>query len=119
LGSYNANDTFWTSTDVNNDYRSWSWIVCTELGFFQESAPLGHPTIVSRVLQPAYDEITCQQFFPAAFPRPTAPQVERTNFGYEGWNLHTKHLYFGNGQRDPWLYATVSSPFTFVPDTPE
>ncbi|KAI0040526.1 peptidase S28 [Auriscalpium vulgare] len=119
LGSYNANDTFWTSTDVNNDYRSWSWIVCTEMGFFQESAPLGYPTIVSRVLQPAYDERTCQQFFPAAFPRLTAPQVERTNFAYEGWNLHTKHLYFGNGQRDPWLYSTVSSPFTYVPDTPE
>ncbi|KAI0043738.1 peptidase S28 [Auriscalpium vulgare] len=118
-GTYNANDSFWTSTEVDNAERSWSWIVCNEMGFFQESAPISHPTVVSRLLNISYDERTCQQYFPTAFPLPTAPQVERTNLAYEGWNLHTKHLYFGNGQLDPWLYATVSSPFTYVPDTPE
>ncbi|KAI0040522.1 peptidase S28 [Auriscalpium vulgare] len=119
LGSYDTSASYWTDTSLGNDDRSWMWVVCTEMGFFPESAPSPHPTIVSRIMQPSYDERLCQQYFPTAFPQPTAPQVERTNQAYEGWNVQTKHLYFGNGQRDPWLYATVSSPFTYVPDMPE
>ncbi|KAI0048182.1 peptidase S28 [Auriscalpium vulgare] len=119
LGSYNASDTYFTSTAIDNYDRSWMWIVCNEMGFFQNSAPFPHPTLVSHVWQDSDDERTCQLFFPTAFPRPTPPPVERTNFAYEGWNVHTTNIYFGNGQRDPWMYATVSSPFTYVPDTPE
>lgn len=32
-------------------------IRCNEVGFLQEGAPLNHPTLVTRLVQPAYDEV--------------------------------------------------------------
>lgn len=31
---------------------------CNEVGFLQDGAPLNHPTIVTRLVQPTYDEVT-------------------------------------------------------------
>lgn len=30
---------------------------CNEVGYFQDGAPLGHPSLVTRLVQPAYDEV--------------------------------------------------------------
>src|SRR5712664_3083703 len=32
---------------------------CTEMGYFRESAPIGRPTLVSRLLNVTYDEVSC------------------------------------------------------------
>lgn len=38
---------------------------CNQVGFYQEGAPLGHPTLVTRLVQPSYDEV---RVFPSSHP---------------------------------------------------
>lgn len=109
LGSYNYTQPYYTNTDIDNAFRSWFWVVCNEVGFLQESAPHGHPSIVSRLVQPAYDLRQCQAMFPEAFPSLPVPNTLRTNQAYKGWNVRLQRLFFANGQRDPWREATVSA----------
>ncbi|TCD70022.1 hypothetical protein EIP91_005274, partial [Steccherinum ochraceum] len=118
--TYNLTGPGYTDTSVDNPVRSWFWFECNELGFLQESAPLGQPTLVSRILQPNYDERQCIGMFPEAFPNP--PQIEisvaKTNAKYKGWNLKVDHLFSANGQRDPWRDATVSADGAQIQSTP-
>jgi len=110
LGTYNTSQAFWTDTSIDNADRSWMWIVCNEVGFLQDSPPPGLPSLVTRLVQPSYDLRQCQQMFSAAFPKPPNVQTARTNRLYDGWNVTISNLFFANGQRDPWRYATVSAP---------
>ncbi|KAK7062118.1 peptidase S28 [Favolaschia claudopus] len=118
LGSYNTSQAFWTDTSIDNAGRSWMWIVCNEVGFLQESAPPGVPSLVSRLIQPSYDLRQCQQMFPGAFARTVNVQTARTNRLYDGWNVSISNIFFANGQRDPWRYATVSAPGVVLKSTP-
>ncbi|KAH9071191.1 serine carboxypeptidase S28-domain-containing protein [Lactarius deliciosus] len=59
LSSYNTSQPYWTSTAVDNWVRSWLWTVCTKMGFFLPvSAPYGQPTLVSRLLNATYHEVS-------------------------------------------------------------
>ncbi|KAJ7724875.1 serine carboxypeptidase S28-domain-containing protein [Mycena metata] len=118
LGSYNTSQAYWTDTSIDNSGRSWFWIVCNEVGFLQESAPPGSPSLVSRLIQPAYDLRQCQQMFAAAFPSPPKIQTAQTNRLFDGWNVTISNLFFANGQRDPWRYSTVSAPGVVLKSTP-
>ncbi|EIN10777.1 hypothetical protein PUNSTDRAFT_132850 [Punctularia strigosozonata HHB-11173 SS5] len=109
LGTYNTSQSYWTDTSINNSGRSWQWIVCNEVGFFQDSAPVGTPSLVSRLIQPAYDSRQCQQMFPKAFRKPPVPNVAKTNALYKGWNVTEPRLFFATGSRDPWREATKSA----------
>jgi len=113
LGTFNASEPFWTDTTIDNADRSWEWIVCNEVGWYQEAAPSGTPSLVSRLLQPSYDERQCTNFFPEAFPSNTipVPTTSATNSKFGGWNVNIDRLFFANGKRDPWRDATVSSDF--------
>ncbi|KAH9174223.1 peptidase S28 [Lactarius sanguifluus] len=119
LSTYNTNQSSWTSTAVDNSGRSWFWIVCTEMGFFQVSAPQGQPTLLSRLVDVAYNERQCQQMFPEAFPRPPVPNVDATNKAYGGYYLQAERLFTATGLRDPWRDATVSADGVYVKSTPE
>ncbi|KAJ7852314.1 serine carboxypeptidase S28-domain-containing protein [Mycena leptocephala] len=124
LGSYDTSQAYWTDTSIDNAGRSWFWIVCNEVGFLQPQgfASSGNPSLVTRLVQPPYDLRQCQQMFPAAFPKqPNAQTVQtvRTNQLYAGWNVSISNLFFANGQRDPWRYATVSAPGVTVQSTPK
>ncbi|TDL29923.1 peptidase S28 [Rickenella mellea] len=114
LGTYDVVDEpFWTDPTLGNAARSWSWLVCNELGFFQDGAPTNQPTLVSRIIQPAYDLRQCAHWFPSQFPNAAAqmPNTTVTNTRYQGWNVAVDRLFFANGKRDPWRDATVSSDF--------
>ncbi|KLO08444.1 peptidase S28 [Schizopora paradoxa] len=111
LGSYNSSQSFWTDITVDNSDRSWTWIVCNEVGFYQEGAPTDWPSLVTRLVQPAYDERQCTYWFPEQFKTAVAPRVGTTNAKYTGWDVNIDRLFFANGQRDPWRDATVSSDF--------
>ncbi|KAJ7771109.1 peptidase S28 [Mycena maculata] len=117
LGTYNTSQSFWTDTSVDNAGRSWFWIVCNQVGFLQDAAPLGSPTLVSRLIQPAYELRQCQQMFPAAFPTTPDVRTAQVNSLYDGWNVSISKLFFGNGERDPWRYATVSAPGVLLKST--
>ncbi|KAG6832185.1 hypothetical protein H0H92_004917 [Tricholoma furcatifolium] len=110
LGTYDSTATYYTNTSIDNSNRSWFWIVCNEVGFLQEAAPRGYPTLVSRLIQPPYDLRQCQLMFPDAFhSTPPSPAIQTTNEDYEGWNVNLDRIFFANGQRDPWKDATVSA----------
>ncbi|KAJ7591580.1 peptidase S28 [Mycena floridula] len=109
FGTYDVNATIYTSTDIDNSYRSWNWIVCNEVGYLQDSPPLGKPAIVSRLMDPSYDLRQCRLMFPEAFPTPKIPNTDRTNIVYEGWDVKLDRIFFANGIRDPWRDATVSA----------
>ncbi|KAI0638520.1 peptidase S28 [Trametes polyzona] len=129
LGTYNATQDIWTDISVDNAGRSWMWIVadlklfsCNEVGFFQEGAPLGHPTLVTRLVQPPYDERQCTYMFPEAFQHLghlPVPRVDATNKAYHGWFVQVPHLFFANGHRDPWREATLAADGTHFRSTPE
>ncbi|KAG6918838.1 hypothetical protein DXG01_011243 [Tephrocybe rancida] len=123
LGTYDGTQEYYTDTDIDNANRSWFWIVCNE-----EGAPAGQPSLVTRLVQPAYDLRQCQLMFPAAFPGTVNVQIDRTNEVFKGWNVSIDHLFFANGIRkaaflskviiifnfhsltgDPWKDATVSA----------
>ncbi|TBU33004.1 peptidase S28, partial [Dichomitus squalens] len=120
LGTYDPTAAYWTDTSIDNASRSWTWIVCNEVGFFQEGAPKGHPTIVTRLVQPAYDERQCTYWFPEAFPQNgplPVPRVDETNKAYDGWFVQADRLFFANGHRDPWREATKAADGTHFPST--
>ncbi|KAI5118441.1 hypothetical protein M0805_000575 [Coniferiporia weirii] len=111
LGTYDPSQPYWTDITIDNAGRSWTWIVCNQVGFFQDGAPTGTPTVASRLIQPIYDERQCTYWFPEKFSKPTAPSVDALNEAYGGWDQTVDRLFFANGQRDPWRDATVSSDF--------
>ncbi|KAI0261078.1 peptidase S28 [Gloeopeniophorella convolvens] len=119
LGTYNTSQSFWTDISVDDANRSWFWIVCTAMGFLQESAPVGHQTLVSRIIQPIYDERQCQQMFPAAFSSPPVPDVAVPNKAYGGFHLKANRLFTATGLRDPWRFATVGADGSGVQSTPQ
>ena len=93
---------------------------CNQVGFYQEGPPTGQPAIVTRLVQPAYDEVSditarsyvnlnlrlsprvqrqCTYYFPGAFTNSTpAPNVNAVNSAYDGWNVNIDRLFFANGQ---------------------
>ncbi|KAG6861573.1 hypothetical protein C0995_014869 [Termitomyces sp. Mi166 len=118
LGTYDPTQSYWTDTSIDNAWRSWFWIVCNEVGYLQEGAPKGYPTLVTRLVQPSYDLRQCQLMFPQAFPQPPKTAIKETNQVYKGWDVKLNRLFFANGQRDPWKDATVSATQHTVQSTP-
>ncbi|KIJ35161.1 hypothetical protein M422DRAFT_69992 [Sphaerobolus stellatus SS14] len=118
LGTYNATQSFYTNTTIDDANRSWTWMVCNQVGFFQEGAPLGWPSLVTRLVQPAYDERQCSLMFPKAFPKAPVPQVAATNQKFKGWDVNLFRLFVANGKQDPWREATLSSDFHPRSSTP-
>ncbi|KAI6101248.1 peptidase S28 [Pisolithus sp. B1] len=117
LGTYNTSQSYWTSTAVNNNARSWTWMVCNQVGYYQDGPPVGQPAIVSRILTPEYFERQCVNMFPQKFSSPPQPAVAQVDEDYEGWGVEVDRLFFANGQRDPWREATVSSDFIYKAST--
>ncbi|KAH8094922.1 peptidase S28 [Cristinia sonorae] len=115
--TYNPKSDVYTYTGIDYANRSWMWFVCNELGFFRESAPAGSPSLMSRLLKPAFDERQCQYFFPAAFATAPKVNVDKTNTKYKGWNVSVDHIFFASGRRDPWRESTISASILNVPST--
>ncbi|KAG2749898.1 hypothetical protein P692DRAFT_201788590 [Suillus brevipes Sb2] len=109
LGTFVPTDPYWTNVTVNNSGRSWFWLVCNQIGFYQVGPPEGQPAIVSRILQPSFVERQCVNMFPEAFTSPPEPPTAETNAMYAGWNVNVPRLFFANGLRDPWRGGTVSA----------
>ncbi|KAF8552214.1 hypothetical protein OG21DRAFT_1465999 [Imleria badia] len=109
LGTYDTSQAYWTNVTVNNANRSWFWMVCNQVGYYQVGPPPGQPTIVSRILQPIYGERQCVNMFPQKFSSPPSPAVAEANEMYAGWNVNVDRLFFANGRRDSWREASVSA----------
>ncbi|KAH7925529.1 hypothetical protein BV22DRAFT_1104894 [Leucogyrophana mollusca] len=113
LGTYDATQPYYTDVSVNNAWRSWFWMMCNEVGWYQGGPPLGQPAIVSRIIQPSYfqarDPRQCVNMFPQRFQTSGTPDVQATNRKYGGWNIKVDRVFFANGLRDHWRDATLSA----------
>ncbi|KAF9219959.1 hypothetical protein BS17DRAFT_716083 [Gyrodon lividus] len=117
LGTYDTTQSYWTDVSVDNADRSWFWMVCNQVGYYQVGPPEGQPAIVSRILQPIYEERQCVNMFPQKFYWPPSPSALEVDMMYSGWNVEVDRLFFANGLRDPWREATVSADGLYKPNT--
>jgi hypothetical protein len=87
-------------------WRSWTYQVCTQWGYFYTSdVPDGIRPLQSRLLDMAYSSKICEQ----AFNITKLPNVEAINqFG--GFDIEYDRLAIIDGRADPWRYATPHAP---------
>lgn len=116
--TYNASSPIYTDTSVNNTIdRQWMWFLCNEpFGFWQDGAPAGTPTIVSRLVTKDYFERQCALYFPEvdgySFGQAEGKTATDVNLYTDGWSVTNRtRLIWTNGEFDPWLHATMSSSF--------
>lgn len=90
--------------------------------WWQNGAPAGQPTIVSRLLQNSFQEMQCKYSFPeqkvgskvfsyGMAKKLDAEAVNKHTLGGWSYNKPTNRLLYVNGEFDGWTGATVSSPF--------
>ena len=84
--------------------------------YWQDGAPYGRPTIVSRLVTAEYNTRQCGLYFPTEHgAKPgifEGASTAQTNYETKGWYFtHTERLIWTNGQFDPWRDSTVSSQF--------
>ncbi|KUJ21682.1 uncharacterized protein LY89DRAFT_729195 [Mollisia scopiformis] len=117
--TYNASMSFYTDYTVGNPWnRQWNWFLCNQpLDFWQDGAPRGTPTIVSRLVTAEYWQRQCALQFPEVNGYTygsTNPNVNvhSVNKYTEGWRLEdTTRLTWTNGEFDPWRTGSMSSQF--------
>ncbi|KAK4050979.1 hypothetical protein OIV83_003108 [Microbotryomycetes sp. JL201] len=93
-------------------WRSWSYQVCTEWGYFIGAPPTAdEPSIVSRLLTTEYTSKLCRlAFAPGKLNSvPSRPNIDAIN-QWGSFDLECDRLAFVDGSEDPWLYATPHSP---------
>lgn len=116
----------YTDYTVSNIYdRQWTWFLCNQpFAYWQDGAPQGISTIVSRLVTAQYWQRQCGLFFPEVdghtygssskhVPHET---TTTTNMYTGGWFEPLKatpntRLLWVNGEFDPWRTSGVSSQF--------
>jgi hypothetical protein len=129
MNTYDPENLIFSSTNITDTAviaidRQWNWMLCNEpFDYWQDGAPRGTPTIVSRLVNAAYWQRQCALFFPTVngytYGSAISPDnnVHQVNKHTEGWRLEdTTRLIWTNGQFDPWRDSGVSSDFR--PDGP-
>lgn len=120
FNTYNASSPIYTDISVANAVdRQWEWFLCNQpFGWWQDGAPAGTPSIVSRLVTAEYYQRQCGLYFPPVNGHvyDAAHATEATTNAYTlGWDMTAiksiPNLLFVNGQLDPWRDATVSSDF--------
>lgn len=94
--------------------RQWNWMLCNEpFEYWQDGAPEGQTTIVSRLSNESYWRSLCPFFFPEPdYGIAQGKSAEDVNDYTGGWFVtNTTRLMYANGQWDPWRDVTVSSIF--------
>ncbi|KAL0571573.1 hypothetical protein V5O48_010392 [Marasmius crinis-equi] len=98
------------NTTIDNEDRSWQWVVCNEVGWHQVGAPPEEktPRLVSRYYTTASQVESCKLSFPDA-PTGGAAGVNRTTSEYGGWDVKVDRMVSVVGKRDPWREATLGA----------
>ncbi|GAA5804086.1 hypothetical protein HPULCUR_009572 [Helicostylum pulchrum] len=94
--------------DVTSESRAWLWQVCTEYAYWQTGPPIWHSTIVSRKLNTAWFERQCPLMF-GEHGVPKRPIWREINREYEGWHTSLDHVFWIDGEWDPWRTLSVQS----------
>ncbi|TLD10195.1 hypothetical protein PgNI_05425 [Pyricularia grisea] len=109
----NASNPQYSDLSYNNTVnRQWNWMLCNEpFGWWQNGAPAGRPSIVSRFVNNKYWTDQCELWFPGgAYGFAQGKTETELNAWTGGWSeLDIPRLMYANGQYDPWREVTVSS----------
>jgi hypothetical protein len=105
MDTYDETNLLFTNHAVDNAIDlQWQWMLCNEpFDYWQDGAPRGRPSIVSRLVDAEYWQRQCALFFPT---------VNGYTYASKGWRLEdTTRLIWTNGQFDPWKTSGMSSEF--------
>ncbi|MCJ1226910.1 hypothetical protein MMC12_003565 [Toensbergia leucococca] len=117
LDTHNPANILFTDYSVGNiASRQWQWLLCNEFAWWEDGAPLGTTTIVSRLVSAAYWQRQCALYFPPedgyTYGSAKGETVNDTNAYTGGWKItNTTRLIWTNGQYDPFREASVSSSY--------
>ncbi|EPE29559.1 alpha/beta-Hydrolase [Glarea lozoyensis ATCC 20868] len=120
LDTYNPSNKIFTDRSVGNAIDlQWQWMLCNEpFGYWQNGAPRGKPSIVSRLVNSAYWQRQCALFFPTVngftYGSAISPDnnIHQVNKHTQGWRLEkTTRLIWTNGEFDPWKTSGMSSEY--------
>ena len=78
------------------------------IGFFQVANPHNNRSIQSQFLSLDAQQQTCLDSFPEGAV-PPKPNVDALLKAYGGWDMNPTHVYFTNGQNDPWRTLSIAS----------
>lgn len=109
FGTYN--DTAFLEATIDQDWRLWTFQVCTEWGYFFTAPPdPEHPRIVSKLMTMDYATKICQQAFPPGkyFTVPPLPNITAVN-ALGDFAIAADRLAFIDGDVDPWKPCTPHS----------
>ncbi|KAF3071047.1 putative serine protease K12H4.7 [Daldinia childiae] len=98
----------------NAGNRQWNWMLCNEpFEYWQDGAPIGRPSIVSRLVNKAYWRSQCPLWFPELeYGIAKGKSAKDVNKYTGGWSeSNVTRLMMTNGQWDPWRDSTLSSKF--------
>ena len=111
------------------DTLAWTYQTCTEfgtispfptvdlrpglitpvyIGFFQGANPNNNRSIQSQFLTQAQFQQDCLDTFPEGAV-PPVPNVHVLNDAYGGWHMNPTHVFFTDGQIDPWRTLSIAS----------
>ncbi|KAI0287248.1 serine carboxypeptidase S28-domain-containing protein [Russula brevipes] len=106
------NDSSYQAADLGQEWRLWTFQVCTQWGYFTTAPPKSIPTIISRLLDIDYEHKICTQAFPpgAHYQVPPLPNVTAVN-ALGDYNIAADRLAFIDGEVDPWRPDTPHSKY--------
>ncbi|KAG8950855.1 hypothetical protein FRC04_007087 [Tulasnella sp. 424] len=108
----NLNPEMYTNT-VGFGGLPWYWLFCTQLGWFHAGNHGKGPSIASNQITPAYNERSCNSWFPRAEGSPGNYNLSKSaddfNAKFKGWNVVVKNLYTVGGEFDPWRPVSLLS----------
>ncbi|RUP51801.1 serine carboxypeptidase S28-domain-containing protein [Jimgerdemannia flammicorona] len=96
-------------TDVTSPYRAWTYQTCTEYGYWEDAAPKGHTSLLSRKFDINWFQRQCHLTFGEQSITSLA-NVEDFNRRYGGWNVKLTRTIWVDGEWDPWRELSVQSP---------
>ncbi|KAI5119050.1 hypothetical protein M0805_005916 [Coniferiporia weirii] len=104
------------NTSLSEEWRAWTFQVCTEWGYFITAPPDKKlPRIVSRLNTLESNSRICRQAFPPGehFAIPTMPNVSAVNV-LGDFSIAADRLAIIDGEVDPWRPATPHSEYAAV-----
>ncbi|KAG6332495.1 hypothetical protein ID866_6597 [Astraeus odoratus] len=107
------NDTAFLDTSLDQEWRLWTFQVCTEWGYFSTAPPdPEHPRIVSKLMTMDYATKICRQAYPPGkyFTVPPLPNITVVN-ALGDFAIATDKLAFIDGDVDPWKPCTPHSEY--------
>ncbi|KAG0647338.1 putative extracellular serine carboxypeptidase [Hyphodiscus hymeniophilus] len=116
--TYNSSLPTYSDISVDNAYdRQWDYFLCSGFGWWQNGAPKGQQTIVSRLVQNPYWTRQCAEWFPTVdghtYPLNAGATYNTANLytgGWFGFEFSSTRLIFVSGTNDPWRTSQVVSP---------